>query len=170
MEHQHILNQFCRTLNQQWQLIYRGTRDGFGEGTFISRCANQGPTITVILVDKYLFGGYTSISWKHSKVNVWDRDPTAFLFTLTNPHQIPPTKYPIQSTGNRAIRSCDGYGPTFGQYDICIHANSNEHQGSNSGFPNNYCDTTQMGSETFTGTTNFQTSEIEVYKQISPVS
>lgn len=166
VEYQTILNNFCGKSNQQWQLIYRGTRDGFGKGAFISQCANQGPTITMVRVDKYLFGGYTSISWKHSDGTIWDRDPTAFLFTLINPHQIPPTKYPIKSTGENAIRSYAHYGPTFGRFDICIHSDSNLHQHSNFGFPKDYCDTTQIGKITFTGAERFTTSEIEIYKQV----
>jgi hypothetical protein len=165
LEQQQILNEFCGKPNQQWSLIYRGTRDGFGKDGFLRCCANQGPSITLILANGYLFGGYTSTNWKKTEKWIWNIDPSAFLFTLTNPHRIPPTKYPIKSPGNNAIRSCSHSGPVFGAYDISIYLNSNEGMVSNSLFPSNYCDVTGMGQETFTGTTRFQTSEIEVYKQ-----
>jgi hypothetical protein len=165
-EQQQILNEFCGKPNQQWQLMYRGTRDGFGNGGFISHCADQGPTITLILAEGYLFGGYTSTNWKNTRKEIWSRDPSAFLFTLTNPHQIPATKYPIKSPGGNAIRSWAERGPTFGEYEICIYLDSNKNRQSYFSFPKNYCDTTGMGVETFTGTRHFQTSEIEMYKQV----
>ncbi len=147
-------------------MIYRGTRDGFGKGEFLRRCADQGPTMTLILADGYLFGGYTSTKWRNSNESVWSKDSFAFLFTLTNPHRIPPTKYPIKSSDYKAIRSCSSYGPTFGAYDIGIHLDSNKNTKSNIQFPKNYYDVTGMGHVTFTGTVNFSTSEIEVYKQM----
>jgi hypothetical protein len=166
LKQQQILNEFCGNPNQQWQLIYRATQDGFDSGHFLRYCADQGPTMTLILARGYLFGGYTSASWKNSGREIWTRDPSAFLFTLTNPHQIPPTKYPIRPSNDKATRSVTGYGPTFGEYDICIHANSNRNTHSNIGFPKNYSDTTGMGKQTFTGTEFFQTAEIEVYRQV----
>jgi hypothetical protein len=48
---------------------------------------------------KYLLGGYTSIPWS---TNLGHKNDTkAFLFTLTNPHNIPPTKYPINSAKSK---------------------------------------------------------------------
>jgi len=165
-EHQQILNGFCGKHGQQWLLIYRGTRDGFSDGDFLRCCADQGPTMTLILSNGYLFGGYTSTSWKLTEDEIWNRDPCAFLFTLTNPHRIPPTKYPIKSLGEKAIRSWSSRGPTFGAYDICVYLHSNENTDSYFTFPKNYSDITGMRKETFTGTLNFGTSEIEVYKQM----
>ncbi len=165
-EQQQILNEFCEKPNQQWLLIYRGTRDGFGDNSFLKNCANQGPTITLILANGYLFGGYTTANWENIKKDLWTTDKSAFLFTLINPYRIPPTKYPVESSGNCATRSWSGYGPTFGKFDICIHPYSNQNPNSNICFPKNYHDTTGKGVNTFTGTQRFQTSEIEVYKQV----
>ena len=163
---QEILNEFSGRINQKWELIYRGTRDGFKGEDFLSRCSEQGPTMTLILADQYLFGGYTTVNWINTTGKIWNEDPSAFLFTLINPHEIPPTKYPIQSSGYRAIRSCPQFGPTFGDFDICVHSDSHANDSSNIGFPTNYSDTTGKGEDTFTGSHQFQVSDIEVYKQI----
>ena len=49
------------------QVVYRATRDGFDKEKFHSLVDNEGPTLTVILSkDGFLFGGYTSKSWKHT--------------------------------------------------------------------------------------------------------
>ena len=37
--------------------------DGWKASTFHSRCNGKGPTVTIIKVDDYIFGGYTDVSW-----------------------------------------------------------------------------------------------------------
>ena len=74
---------------------------------------------------KFLFGGYTSVP---RSTNVGPKkDTQAFLFTLTNPHNIPPTKYSINpaKVGN-AVYHFHSYGPCFGDNaDIQVLDNSN---------------------------------------------
>ena len=47
----------------QWKLCWRASQDGWASSTFHSKCDHKGPTVTIIKVDKYIFGGYTSVSW-----------------------------------------------------------------------------------------------------------
>jgi hypothetical protein len=114
--------------------------------------------------NNYLFGGYTSISWTSD--GSYKNDTTAFIFTLTNPHNIPPTKYLIQTdkTGY-AVNHSSNYAPTFGGgHDISSANASNANNSSYANFPFSYTDTTGKGNATFTGAKNFTTSDIEVYK------
>ena len=46
-----------------WKRCWRASVDGWASSTFHSRCDGKGPTVTIIRVGKYIFGGYTSISW-----------------------------------------------------------------------------------------------------------
>lgn len=164
-EDQIQLNKFYGTEHQKWNLIYKGTRDGFTIDDFHRCCDSQGPTMTIIqTLDNYLFGGYTSISWNfHQGVKSGVTDRTAFLFTLTNPHGISPTKYLIKSSGEHAVVP-NAMGPTFGQYDLCIYPNSNLNSQSFIKFPTYFLDTTGKGYLTFTGSTNFTTKDIEIYR------
>ncbi|CAF1355606.1 unnamed protein product [Rotaria sp. Silwood1] len=164
-EDQLQLNKFYGNENQKWHLIYKATKDGFTIDDFHRCCDSQGPTTTVIqTLDNYLFGGYTSVSWNfHQGVKSGATDRTAFLFTLNNPHGFSPTKYTIKSAGEHAIIP-NAMGPTFGQYDICIYPNSNLNSQSFIKFPSNYMDSTGKGYLTFTGSTNFTTSDIEIYR------
>ncbi|CAF0767940.1 unnamed protein product [Adineta steineri] len=115
-------------------------------------------------LDKYLFGGYTSISWNfHQGANTDATDRTAFLFTLANPHGISPTKYLTKSSGEHAVAS-NAMGPTFGHYDISVYPNSNLNSESFIKFPTSYIDITGKGYLTFTGSTNFTTTDIEIYR------
>ncbi|CAF0896507.1 unnamed protein product [Adineta steineri] len=130
-------------------------------------CANLSPTITIIQSQDngYLFGGYTSMSWAPLKNYI--NDPNhPFLFTLTNPHGIPPTKY-FNKMSTYAIYTHKSYGPTFGAgHDIYICNNSNINKNSSINFPHSYFDTTNQGSNTFTGNKAFRTRDIEVYQLV----
>ena len=46
-----------------WKRCWRASVDGWAAATFHSRCDRKGPTVTIIRVGKYIFGGYASISW-----------------------------------------------------------------------------------------------------------
>ena len=53
----------AQSVNSAWKLCWRASVDGWDARIFHSRCDGKGPTVTIIRVGKYIFGGYTSISW-----------------------------------------------------------------------------------------------------------
>lgn len=148
-------------------LIYSHSRDGSDSSTFHKLCENQGPTLTVIKCAKgFIFGGFTMESFSGHDNRI--RDPNVFIYTLKNPHNIPPTKYlPREDMLQYSIFSHSTYGPLFGSgntnTDIGI-------SGSNYfiNFPNVFIDTTGKGFNTFTGSGKigsfFPVSEVEVWK------
>jgi hypothetical protein len=171
-QHKEKLNEFYGKPDQQWELIYKASRDGYEAKYFHAKCNGKGPTMTIFQsTKKFLFGGYTKVPWA-SAVNV-KGDADAFLFTLTNPHDIPPTKYSIHpNRKNDAIYHFEHHGPCFGKYgatcDVCVsnfpQATSHENTIS---FPGAYVDTTGKGKETFTGSGVFGLTDIEVFKLIN---
>ncbi|CAF1071825.1 unnamed protein product [Adineta ricciae] len=166
-EHQVLLNEWIGLKEQRWQLVYKAKRDGFKTEDF-HRCSNnQGPTLTVIQSKEngWLFGGYTTQSWTSSVQYVEDKS-NPFLFTLINPHNILPTQYFIRPEYTEfASVHGDMYGPTFGGgFDLHVCNESNTVLGSYFKFPVSYSDTTGKGALTFTGTDQFQTSDIEIYR------
>ena len=46
---------------------WRAKTDGWEASAFHSRCDGKGPTVTIIKVGSYIFGGYTDVSWSSSK-------------------------------------------------------------------------------------------------------
>ena len=42
---------------------WRAKTDGWAASTFHSNCDGKGPTVTIIQVGRYIFGGYTDVSW-----------------------------------------------------------------------------------------------------------
>ena len=126
-------------------------------------CDNKGSTLTIIqsTSPRFLFGGYSPISWDSSDTD--KNHPECFIFTLTNPHNIPPTKYPLKDPKDEyAIWCLPGSGPSFGRgRDIAVKSSSPND--SYTDFPKSYSDTTGKGDKTFTGALRFTTNEIEVY-------
>ena len=166
LEHQLKLNEFYGKEGQTWQLIYKATRDGFPSADFHRCCNNQGPTISVIqsIDGNYLFGGYTSVSWSSRQGYVPDNNGP-FLFTLTNSHDIPPTKYPVKLR-NHAVYDHANHGPTFGAgFDLCVNGQNRDSDTNSFNFPHSYVDTTKQGALTFTGNRNFRMNDLEVYQR-----
>jgi len=159
------LNEFYGVKDNKWNLLYKGSRDGFKANDFHRLCDNKGPTLSIInTTDGHMFGGFTSMSWTSDDEGAYKADATAFLFTLSNPHGIKPTKYVIKEGGKCAIRSKTIRGPMFGGgHDIFVGSLSNSNAYSYIKFPYSFIDTTGKGDKTFTGSNNFTSSEIEVY-------
>ena len=47
-----------------WNLCYRASNHGWSSQTFHSYCDNKGPTVTIVRVGIYIFGGYNDNSWQ----------------------------------------------------------------------------------------------------------
>ena len=73
--------------NWNWELIYRGTEDGFGKEDFYEHCEDKANTV-VIIHNEYnqVFGGYTPLPWRYNKGDATkyeaDESLLTFLFIL----------------------------------------------------------------------------------------
>lgn len=161
-----------------WRLLYRASRDGWHASDFHRECDGEGATVTIVrTTDGHVFGGHLTESW-HSR-REWIHDTGASLFTLSNPHGVPPTRFPIADPSCAACGD-DRYGPVFGGKiegnDLHIASRSNApfdyHSSRPDGpvcpphsfFPNTYTDPEGRGRMTlFAGSTDFVVDEIEVF-------
>ena len=50
----------------KWRCVYRASRDGWKGRDFHKKCGQIKPTVTLIKVSDYLFGGYTDQDWASS--------------------------------------------------------------------------------------------------------
>eukprot|EP00347_Sterkiella_histriomuscorum_P004770 403359176 len=70
--------------SKKYELLYRGTRDGFTALRFHELCDNRGPTIFFILSEYgQVFGGFTSVSWTSPNQMQSTSDQFAYLFSLS---------------------------------------------------------------------------------------
>lgn len=111
--------------------------------------------------EDYIFGGYNALNWNRSSSSI--HHPDMFLFTLINPHNIPPTKYKIKPQGKGFIYSAK-CSIVFGRGYHDIFISSPNEVDSETNFPCEYIDTTGKGNSTFTGSKKFRVKEIEVYQ------
>ncbi|RGB21540.1 hypothetical protein C1646_675863 [Rhizophagus diaphanus] len=112
-------------LPYKFQLLLRGSRDGFTPKKFHELCDDKPHTVTFIRVKgtKEILGGYNPIIWKSSNGS-WGKTKDSFIFSFKNNG----VKDAIIS--NIKITDCAIYnqynnGPCFG-YDIIVHASGGE--------------------------------------------
>jgi hypothetical protein len=160
------LIQLCEfSLKDKWNLLYRGTRDGFGATDFHSKCDNHSNTLTILKAQgtSYIFGGYASVRW--DRTSGFKSDPNAFLFSLANKDNRPSKMRQIKTAYSIF---CDlFYGPTFGGgTDLCICNSANTTTGSYSYLGGSYQHPQpSQGRSYLAGSAEFQLSEIEVYQK-----
>ena len=55
------------------------SRDGWGvDAEFHKGCDDKGPTLTIVKVNTYIFGGYTEASWKPDAIGI---KPGVFIWS-----------------------------------------------------------------------------------------
>jgi hypothetical protein len=156
------LNQFR---DKKWNLIYRGSDDGFGSADFHGKCDGIANTVTVILsTTGCVFGGFTPIAWASNGGHRHDSTKQSFLFQIKDSRNSSPRKFPISSTGY-SIYCHSSYGPTFGNgFDIyvadCCNQNTKSHTRLGHGYVN---DTGINEYQVFSGEQHFMVKEIEVF-------
>ncbi|KAK8799573.1 hypothetical protein WA158_006122 [Blastocystis sp. Blastoise] len=111
-----------------WKLLFRASEHNYRVSEFHKYCDNKGETVTIIKHighnnKENIFGGYTDQNWESRTDNCWKSYSKEFLFTLSNEHNIPPTKYdPIDKNSQYGIHCHSSLGPKFGSgSDICIY-------------------------------------------------
>lgn len=142
-------------------LLYRATEDGDSSDAFFYKCANQGPTLSLIKTKKgRRFGGFSRVEWKYDIIKI--KDKNSFLFSLDDMK-----KYNI-SKPEDAISCYPGiyclvYGNNADSKGIYLH----------NGFLNrvskeNHCTRVYNVSSDFclSGESEFYVEEVEVYQVI----
>jgi hypothetical protein len=153
---------------KQFQLLYRGKRDGFQASAFHKQCDGHPNTLTLILSNNdCIFGGYTPLTW--SSQGDWVSDPSlkSFLFTIKNPHNLPPQRF-TQNNESNAIYDNSTYGPTFGTgRDLYICDQCQSSNSSYSVLGTTYTNATGISGDTvLTGAKTFLVKEIEVFEVV----
>ncbi|KAK8795565.1 hypothetical protein WA158_000222 [Blastocystis sp. Blastoise] len=95
----YILNEWLGK-EKQWKLLFRASEHKYKASEFHKYCDTKCPTVTIIKHIGHdnkinIFGGYTTQYWESQSDDCLKYDSGSFLFTLSNEHDIPPTKYDI---------------------------------------------------------------------------
>ncbi|XP_067017556.1 hemicentin-1-like isoform X2 [Acropora muricata] len=120
---------------------WRAKTDGWAASTFHSNCDGKGPTVTIIQVGSYIFGGYTDVSWSSPSRGScgFASSRKSFIYSLYNINGFSPVKLQIKSgMQSSAIWRCSIDGPLFGGNDIFISDNAASNRVSRSNCGNTY--------------------------------
>jgi prefoldin subunit 5 len=167
---------FTEFRGKRFEILWRGSRDGFEAQEFHRRCDGHSNTLTVILDTKgNIFGGFTPVEWDSRVWNgYWaDRDNMpkvddslkSFLFTLKNPHNIPARRFALKAEAKHKALFCGRFcGPSFGD-DIHVCHDCNKDTWSFTSLGATYTNDTGLDEGiVFTGSLYFQVKEIEVFE------
>jgi hypothetical protein len=158
---------FSEFRGKHFEILWRGSSDGFKVKEFHRRCDGHKNTVTVILdTEGNIFGGFTPVEWESGEPHYKaDNTQKSFLFTVKNPHNIPRRRFMLkEDKKSRAIFCCTERGPYFrGGLLISDNCNINMESWTQLGdsYPN---DTGLDKNEFFTGSYHFQVKEIEVFE------
>jgi hypothetical protein len=156
--------------NTTWQLLWRGSRDGFAASEFHRRCDNQGATITVVKsASGHVFGGVTAAPW--TSAGEWVYSTRAFLYGIRTAGS-PAIPVIFRATGNvdNALKDLAELGPTFGGgIGLYIATNANATADSSSHLGLTYTGHgitygTKPSKSYFAGSHEFKVAEVEVFK------
>ncbi|CAH3045245.1 unnamed protein product [Porites evermanni] len=145
---------------------WHAKEDGWAASTFHGNCDDKGPTVTIIQVGSFIFGGYSSC---------WLGDSSkAFIYSLTNNngsgHAVyNPVKLRVKPDRYKdAVGLCGKFGPYFGLGDIVISNNaaSNQHSHTYCGdvypLPPGYS-LSGLNCKFYAGSSSFTPTDIEVF-------
>jgi hypothetical protein len=116
--------------------------------------------------DGYVFGGYTPLPWATDGGNIADSSVQSFLFSLKNPYNVPPKKFPLKADQRSFAIYCNrGCGPSFGGgFDFVIFSDSATQSKNATNFGYSYeNDTGHDGKMFLAGGPTFRVNELEVF-------
>ncbi|CAG8490561.1 10199_t:CDS:1 [Cetraspora pellucida] len=105
-----------------FQLLVRGSRDGFTVSTFHRRCDDKGPTITILKVKDTgeILGGYNPFSWESPIESKYYYTTKSFIFSTDYEH--PENSILSKAKHHESIKSGMHHGPYF-RGDLCFSEN-----------------------------------------------
>ncbi|PFX18451.1 Fibroleukin, partial [Stylophora pistillata] len=99
-----------------WKRCYFADQSSWSTAEFHTKCDYKGPTLTIVRVREYVFGGFVENSWGGKPSNI-GHQIEGFLFSLSNPFDLAPRILPIQQ-GKASGRTNPHLGPSFGERDL----------------------------------------------------
>ncbi|XP_059469186.1 uncharacterized protein LOC132192950 isoform X2 [Neocloeon triangulifer] len=164
LSYQRILNEWYGNPKQQWRLVFRASAHNFSAQAFHRICDGISPTYTIVASKQgHICGGFSNVPWERPQSKgYFAYSDKAFLFTLANNQDIPPTKFPVVKR-MFAVVYVPNCGPVFGAgADLSISNNCNRNTESYSNLPHTY-DGEGATMNTLMGGYNFQVQDYEVF-------
>ncbi|XP_065162443.1 uncharacterized protein [Atheta coriaria] len=169
--YQRILNAWYANPKQAWRLVYRASTHGYSAAAFHGHCDGVAPIYVVVLGAKgEICGGFSDAAWETQpgKSHHYATSDKAFLFTLCNNKDVPPTQFHIKK---KTVAICyhPDFGPIFGAgADLLISSNCNTNMDSYSNLPHTY-DGESASQSVLMGDYYFRVADYEVFTPLRSV-
>jgi hypothetical protein len=160
-----IFNDF---IGKEFQLLWRGSRDGFSAEKFHNCCDDHPNTLTIIQdTEGFIFGGFTPVKWDSNSGPKVDSTQQSFVFTIVNPSETGAQRFGLKGEKKGTAIQCHRpRGPHFGDIvvasDCAENMNSSVNPGQFYAIPR---EARGLGS-IFTRSNRFRVREIEVFEII----
>jgi hypothetical protein len=114
-----ISNWISKDTYFKFELLTRGSRDGFSEQVFHNRCDSKGPSLTILRNKSTgeILGGYNPMNWVSDDKGDYYVTNDSFIFSL-NKENINKSIISRVIKSNCAIYNRKGNGPRFGRHNI----------------------------------------------------
>uniref|UniRef100_A0A0G4GYB9 TLDc domain-containing protein n=1 Tax=Chromera velia CCMP2878 TaxID=1169474 RepID=A0A0G4GYB9_9ALVE len=135
-----------------WEVVYRGTRDEMTPQAFHAMADGKGPTLTVVKAGRNVLGGYTTVSWESDRLEVYGsyhQDSQASLFLLRSSLGVRSTRFPNKNS-TFAVQVDPTYGPCFGS-DLVFSPMKKKKWHVSTSVGNYYQEVTGHGAHVLTG-------------------
>ncbi|KAF7271972.1 hypothetical protein GWI33_015208 [Rhynchophorus ferrugineus] len=165
---QRILNAWYGHAKQTWRLIYRASSHGYSASAFHRLCDGISPTYVIVLGTRgEICGGFSDAAWgRPMGKSYYVAADRAFLFTLYNHQDLPPTQFHLVKKPYAICYHPDS-GPIFGAgADLLISSNCNSNMDSYSNLPHTY-DGDGASPSILMGDYNFAVADYEVFAPIN---
>ncbi|RIA83347.1 hypothetical protein C1645_833994 [Glomus cerebriforme] len=145
-------------ISYKFNLILRGSRDGFNANTFHEKCDNKGATIIVAKIKgtNRVVGGYNPLDWSGNGDKFTSE---SFIYTFQNYHDFNTGRIGRVIQNEYAVRCYSNYGPLFGSYNLGSNDIMMTEHGEWSSVTNSY--------PNLNIPRNFEIDEYEVFQVVS---
>ncbi|RHZ88285.1 hypothetical protein Glove_24g23 [Diversispora epigaea] len=153
----------------EFQLIFRGSINGFVPQTFWDICHGHSSTVVIMKVKgtEEILGGYNPLSWDANTDGSWRKTNDSFIFSLKNNNLQNSILSRVKIRDNAILNFTKPgqvyYGPYFG-YNLCMYSSSSNFTLDNGCFCNYNIDHYEKHIRTITD--NFSIVDYEVFKVI----
>jgi hypothetical protein len=98
-----------------FDLLYRGSKDGVNTNTFRTKCNDQGPCLVLVKPHQStkIYGGYNPLQFTNGG-GQWKYTNESFIFSFESGKDIQDMKISRVNSSNHAIYECSNYGFSFG--------------------------------------------------------
>ncbi|KAG5888228.1 hypothetical protein JTB14_035577 [Gonioctena quinquepunctata] len=166
--YQRILNAWYGHAKQNWRLVYRASSHGYSASSFHRHCDGVSPTYVIVLGARgEICGGFSDAAWgRPPGKSHYVLSERAFLFTLHNHQDLPPTQFHVVKKPFAICYHPDS-GPIFGAgADLLISSNCNSNMDSYSNLPHTY-DGDGASPSVLMGDYNFTVADYEVFTPLN---